>query len=386
MLTEQEHSSTFAGAPCAGWSVNSDGSLVRCPKLVRQARRRYHAKSCYTRTWKLKKNGLHLGSVVKRRRECIGWVEQKGVLVGCGELFLPRNSTDKYHSTNCCQWTRDRRRSGLRLGDAYVKGRTINAQPKICIGWALRNGVITSCGEIFLPDHANHKYHSADCERWTCRRREQGLHLGDLYSKHKRVRCQLQSKTCSGWTIRDGVIAMCSKPFQAEDAAHEYHSQQCREQTGRWKKKWALKLGMSVRKQCAYRKCTKGEDGGKKLFDRIKAGRRGSNQWFCCRLHAHYEAQERRLDRIREQAKAEALVVGKPKGKPGRKPKKRELFLLGGQLYEQMGESGSWPQVARKLVPTDYAINPEKAGEKLRLGYEYHKQLMGQPSSQKISP
>ncbi len=262
----------------------------------------------------------------------------QGILVRCPEIVTAVRVANrcKYHSTDCQQWTNARRARGFTLGDFYVRWgrgkrwrerRGLPPDPRAslgrCIGMIVdSNHILIQCSETVPAgetrisygsgrDPRYHSrayllYHSKECYMFTLRRRRLGYVLGDPYLKWSRTK--RHAKLCEGWTIRDGIIATCSKPFTAGTTLQKHHSLACMYQTRRWRK-IGYRLGESVRRTCAYRNCSKGEGGSPGTFDRIRH-RKGDVDYWCDGRCAAAEQRAREAERVAEiVAKAERVLA-----------------------------------------------------------------------------
>jgi hypothetical protein len=231
-------------------------------------------------------------------KPCAGWTERNGIIVECPELVTPnKNNTPTYHSPKCHRWMTYLRSRGFVLGDAYHP-------PKTCIGWTEQNGIILECGQLFTPV-GNKKYHSYKCRGLTTHLRRQGFVLGNACVKQK---------LCQEWIIRDGIIVECGQMFTPARRDEKYcpkhgapHNQPgTRKRGARKDYYWRLlgyRLGDSVRRKCAYRRCTNPP------FDRIQ--RSISGEYYCAGTsHSALETTARTADRWAEKlAEAEAKLA-----------------------------------------------------------------------------
>jgi len=165
-----------------------------------------------------------------------------------------------------------------------------------CIGLMPdRNGILVQCPEVFAPVKADKEYHSTACYNWTFQRLALGYRKGDPYRKGAHTK-QHPPKICKeGWTIRDGLIAVCGEPFTRGRTDKKYHSTECLFRTRRWRE-LGYHLKDSVRQECAYRNCRKGEGGARGTFDRIHRSKSGL-YWRDARCKAA-ETRAQRADKI----------------------------------------------------------------------------------------
>jgi hypothetical protein len=193
--------------------------------------------------------------------------------------------------------------------------------PKRCAGWAVdSNRCLIRCSKLTRPSSPYKAYHSLGCYMFRLRRRALGYGLGDLYVRWSRTK--RHPKLCEGWTIRDGVIATCAKPFTAGTTRQKHHTVECMYQTKRWRKIGYL-LGDPVRRICGYRNCKKGEGGTRGTFDRIRR-RKGGVDFWCDGRCAAAERRVREADSIATQLEEFELLKRRMKSKtgPGRGRKK----------------------------------------------------------------
>jgi transposase len=177
-----------------------------------------------------------------------------------------------------------------------------------CIGLTPdTNNILVQCPELFTPYRVGQQYHSTACYSWTFNRLQLGYRLDDVYVKGAHTKRYPPEVCKKGWTIRDGILTACTEPFVRNSrTVTEYHSPACRQRTRRWKS-LGYHLTDSVRRQCAYRNCAKGEGGTRKRFDRVK--RSPTGEYFCCHPHVAREREARATDRLLADARAEALTL-----------------------------------------------------------------------------
>jgi hypothetical protein len=189
------------------------------------------------------------------------------------------------------------------------------------------NHILVRCPELFTPTRSNQIYHSHACYLWTWNKLLAGFATGDTYIKGAHRKQHSQNTCIKGWTIRDGVIEKCTEAFTATNGNQKYHSTACFRRT-RHLLKFGYRLGDSIRRTCAYRKCDRGENGGKKTFDRTK--RSPSGQYFCCAYHNVQENVARRIDREIAKFKTEAKpVASHGGGRPTKAPEKKAFMGIG---------------------------------------------------------
>lgn len=143
--------------------------------------------------------------------------------------------------------------------------------------------------------------------------------LGDPYSPNRITKRQ-EAKPCKGWVIRNGFIAECGESFTPTKISALYHLRLC----GRRKTYWqtlGYRLRESVRRKCAYRRCTNA------LFDRIK--RSTSGDYYCPRMsHGTLEKLARKADIIAANRAELDRLQARPRG--GRVAK-NEIAVTGRQ-------------------------------------------------------
>jgi hypothetical protein len=179
------------------------------------------------------------------------------------------------------------------------------------VGWVIRDGLIAVCGELFTGKLSTATGH-AECIIDRLYYQGRGFSLGDPYQKGKN-RKRKTANECVGWAIRDGVIAICGQAFAPTKSDDELHDPQC----GRNRSYWpsiGYKLGDSVRRKCAFRKCTEPP------FDRIKRSK--TREYFCSPKHAAREFAARKEDRLAA-AKHEAEELRKRIAELGTQPAKK---------------------------------------------------------------
>jgi hypothetical protein len=314
---------------CAGMALDSKHILVRCSESLRPIRttRRYHSPACAGWTRARRAQHLHLGdSYIKGRRTkrpswppkvCKGWTVREGVIAKCAESFAPASAVQKYHSIECGLWTRARRAQLLRLGDVYIKRRRTKRHPaKACVrGWALRDGVIVKCTELFTGG-SNQRYHSTACRIQTLRWRKFRHLLGDSVQR-----------TCSYRNCRDGEGGT---------------------------KKTVDRIQRSPNGEYYCSKRHQRDEKNARRADVIALGRKVRDGQPIALITEQAPQQPRR-----------------GRGNPG-DPKKQEQYKRAAELYPTLG---SWGKVAKRIVPAEFERDPKGAANRLRLGAEYHQQI-----------
>lgn len=184
----------------------------------------------------------------------------------------------------------------------------MQAQPQSrrqCIGLVVdpATQLLVRCPE-FVTGRSNRRYHSKRCYEWTWHRYGDHFQLGDRYVKGQH-RKQHPVKLCSGWTIRDGVIAECAEPFNRGRSDKRHHTLQCFHRTRRWRR-IGFNLGDRVGVVCANRKC-------KRAFIPLHLSPKQQDH-FCNQRCRAAEYRNREADSIAAQlAKAARIAAGRPR-------------------------------------------------------------------------
>jgi hypothetical protein len=305
---ESEEKMSAGQQACAGW-VSIDGIVSRCSELVRANRnnsRKYHSTKCQRTTERLRAKGLSIGDLIPPQpRRCEGWVIRDGFIAICGELFTPkRRATAKAHG-ECAKRKVDFSRRGIGIGDPHRrKPESKPVQAKPCKGWVIRNGFIAECGESFIRNRCTASGHY-ECVARKHYLTSRHVSLGDPYNPNRIAKRQ-EAKPCKGWVIRDGFIAECGESFTPTKIGDLYHLRLCGGRKTYWQT-LGYCLRDSVRRKCAYRRCTNPP------FDRIKRNTRGD--YYCPGTsHGTLEKLARKADTIAaNKAELECLQVC-PKG------------------------------------------------------------------------
>jgi hypothetical protein len=274
----------------------------------------------------------------------------------CSVKFIPkRRNTAVYCSNKCSKAHRPQRPK---------RERERPPTPKPCIGWVIRDGIIAICGEMFVRELDTATGHVKCLQRKTNLEKQQRT-LGEAYTYRAIVKLKVQNYRCSGWVIRDHIVSVCGAPIvqkrrRASHILNSYHLPSCF-----WhKKQWqavGYKLGDSVLRTCAYRKCNA-------TFDRTKHSRSGD--YYCPNTsHATLEKLARKADEwAAKLAKAEANLA-ESESKLGRGRTFEKDITQYGPRVTDLKTKKSWGQLTNIMNRETGKTNTQSYYRHIRDGY-----------------